>query len=242
MFIIRSYNDQNLRENSSIELVAVSLAASLFSISNKFTWTDKEAVVDKAKEPKFKAHCPCVNGWYVLRIVWRFSFVATRFCILSLVWSVLGGAFLGIFLAVSFLVWGCRMTFANNDGVPEMGDLSEISVSIASCCLFGCVSLISSPVSEKWSELCIHGFEMTLSLSLITIFAYTQFDCGICADSYSRQAGNNPYIFMFIIAGWTTLGIDFITYGVLLYSSIFDDEDLNSLGGILRFADEIEMA
>ena len=53
MFIIRSFNDANLRENSSIELVAVSLFASLFSISNKYTWLDKDGVEDEAKEVLF---------------------------------------------------------------------------------------------------------------------------------------------------------------------------------------------
>ena len=49
VFIIRSYNDVELRNNSSIELVVVSLAASLFSISNKYTWIDKEGFYKDAQ-------------------------------------------------------------------------------------------------------------------------------------------------------------------------------------------------
>ena len=103
VFIIRSFNDDNLRENSSIQLVALSLAASLFSISNKYTWLDQESVMEGAKSPEWKSRCLCFNPLYALRVIWRFSHVATRFCMLSLVWSVLGGTFVAIFLPISFV-------------------------------------------------------------------------------------------------------------------------------------------
>ena len=123
VFIIRSYNDLQLRDNSSIELVAASLAASLFSITNKYIWLDEESVEGhNADDPKWRLDFPCVNPWYVLRVIWRFSFVATRFCVLSLIWSVLGGAFLGIFLGASFILWAC--TFCVKDIFGE-GDQFE---------------------------------------------------------------------------------------------------------------------
>ena len=158
MFIIRSYNDQDLRDNSSIELVAVSLAASLFSITNKITWMDREGVDDKAKEPKFKRRWPCVNPYYMLRIIWRFSYVTTRFCVLSLVWSVLGGAFFGIFLAASCCIWG----------IPEAFD-EHVEGKLGAflrCLLYGLVSLISTPTSERIAYLCIHAWKMVLLLTM----------------------------------------------------------------------------
>ena len=239
MFIIRSFNDQSLRENSSIELVAVSLVASLFSISNKFTWIDKDGVHEIAQEPRFKKRFPCINGWYLLRIVWRFSFVATRFCVLSLLWSVLGGAFLSIFLGISFFFSGMIIFF--DEGVPD--NLEDFAEHLWGCCILGCVSIVSTPTSEKISHLCLHGLEMIFSLTVITIFAYIEFDCGICADANDRQANNNPYIKMFIIAGWTTMGIDIITYGILLFKGIFKKHAIESgFEGMFAMFEVVEMA
>eukprot|EP01084_Bolivina_argentea_P278526 475875_1 len=55
VFIIRSNNDPELAKNSSIYLVALSLISSLFSVTNKYIWLDKEAVVMYAKEAQVKA-------------------------------------------------------------------------------------------------------------------------------------------------------------------------------------------
>ena len=91
--------------------------------------------------------------------------------------------------------------------------------------IIGCVSLISSPPSNKILVACAHGWEMTMSLIVITIFAYNEFECGICADSHNRQANNNPYIKTFIFVGWITMAIDLIFYGILLCARVFKDID-----------------
>merc|ERR1712154_22400 len=105
VFLIKSQNDDKLKANSNIYLVAISLAASLFSIANKCIWMDKDCVVEEAQEAKLKTNMPFINGWYVLRVIWRFSFVTTRFLVFSLIWSVFGGAFLGGFVVLSFFYW-----------------------------------------------------------------------------------------------------------------------------------------
>ena len=221
VFIIRSFNDTDLKENSSIQLVAASLAASLFSISNKYTWLDRDGVEEEAQEAKFSKKYPCINLWYVVRIIWRFSFVATRFCILSLIWSVLGGAVLGIFLGISFCAWCCSFVFVFNtsEEKSEYEGFAYILLPI----LWGISSLISTPTTSNLIYVCIHGLEMVSTLTVITIFAYSEFDCGICANAQDRQANNNPYIFMFIVAGWITMVIDFIGFGILLYWEVFVD-------------------
>ena len=206
MFIIRSVNDEELRETSSIILVAVSLIASLFSIANKYCWLDKDGFEHWAQDPEFKKKCPCVNPWYILRIIWRVSYVTTRFCILSLVWTVLGGVFLIIFLVLSFCAWCGSFRFISEEHGPE----------IKYALMWGISSLIATPTSDKIASACIHGCEMIILLTVITIFGYVEFDCIICADAQDRQASNNPYIQMFIIAGWITMVIDFIAYGIIL--------------------------
>ena len=112
VFLIRSYNDETLRNNSSVELVVVSLLASLFSVASKFVWLDGDACRDNGKDAEWSTQCPFVNGWYLLRVIWRFSYVTTRFCVLSLLWSVLGGVILCIFLPISCCCW-CISFFTN---------------------------------------------------------------------------------------------------------------------------------
>merc|ERR1712129_609186 len=72
VFIIRSANDIELAKNgSNIALLLMSITASLFSISNKFAWLDKENVRDDAKALKSKLSFPnCIKKFYVVRILW----------------------------------------------------------------------------------------------------------------------------------------------------------------------------
>ena len=225
VFIIRSINDPQLAENSNVSLVAASLFASLFSISNKYTWLDKDCMDDDVQDPEWSRKWPCINKWYVLRIIWRFSFVATRFCMISLIWLVLGGAPLGLFLVASFCVW-C-MPFC----IAEEGSLREARVVPwgASRCwiiliasVFGLASLIATPAAERYLYVGIHGCEMVMSLTVITIFAYFEYECPLCADEEKRQANGNNYIQMFILGGWTTMMIDFASYGILLFRDKFE--------------------
>ena len=221
VFIIRSFNDKDLRDNSSIQLVGASLAASLFSISNKYCWLDKECFLKKAQEAKLKQSCPCINPWYLARIVWRFAFVASRFCALSLLWSVLGGVFVGIFLGVSFCYWCCASYKIDVDW-----DIGFFHWSI----LWAFASLISTPATSKWIYACMHGWEMIIVMGIITIFAFIEdADCGICADAENRQAMRNPYILMFIIAGWICMVIDFVMYFVFVRMDFFDEKGLKAL-------------
>ncbi len=229
VFIIRNFNDQELRGNSSIELVATSLAASLFSIANKYTWLDKEGMDDDVIDPEWNSDCPCVNGWYVLRVIWRFSFVATRFCVLSLIWSVLGGTVLGIFLPISFCIWCVPFFVVAPDDAFDPKDPTDCCFYCIIAAGFGLVSLIATPATEHMLLVCLHGWEMIASLTVITIFAYNDFDCGICANAEERQAENNPYIKLFIIAGWSTMAIDFIGYGILLSAGAFENDAFTGL-------------
>ena len=99
--------------------------------------------------------------------------------------------------------------------------------------MWGLASLISTPTSERLLSACIHGWEMILTLIIVTIFAYNEFDCNLCADSEQRQANNNPYILVFIIVGWITMVIDFIAYGILLLCDMFEEDAWDQAFGII---------
>ena len=86
-------------------------------------------------------------------------------------------------------------------------------------------SLIATPATSSYTFAIIHGLEMIICLSIITVFAYIEFECELCAVGKDRQANNNPYIKMFVIAGWVTMVIDFISYVILLGGGTMDPSD-----------------
>ena len=220
VFILRSYNDDVLRKNSSLPLVAASLAASLLSVSNKYFWFDGECF-SGGEEPQFKKSYPCINPLYVARVIWRFSFIVTRFSVLSLVWSVLGGAFVGIFLGISFLSWCIALIISAWEQFTEKCNVVSNGI------IFGLISLISTPATGKWIFICVHIMEMVITMTIITIFAFNKnIECGVCAEINERQASDNPYIFMFIFTGWIAMVIDFILYLYLKHKDIFDMDEL----------------
>ena len=92
--------------------------------------------------------------------------------------------------------------------------------------MWGLTSLIATPATGNYWFALLHGLEMATCLSLITWFAYVEFECELCADARDRQADNNPYIKMFIFAGWATFVIDTISYSILLcMKTIYDGDD-----------------
>eukprot|EP01083_Nonionella_stella_P077017 210105_1 len=100
VFIIRSANvkDQQLVD-ANIELLLFSVLASLFSVSNKFVAMDKERVVEIAKSLKPRKSFPyCINYWYIIRALWRLFHVISKFAVFTLIWAVIGGAWLPIWL------------------------------------------------------------------------------------------------------------------------------------------------
>eukprot|EP01084_Bolivina_argentea_P224405 379472_1 len=237
VFIIRGYNDPVLSGNNTLTLVGMSLMASLFSIANKYCWVDENDVKEEAREAEIKTKCPLINWRYVLRIIWRFSYVMTRFCIISMTWSVMGGAFCGIFLAFSWVLWTIVVAkFVRTSARNEAGTgWDAILYFVILWFGYGFIALVASPASDKIIIAITHGIEMIITITLITTFAFVEsIDCSICADPVQRQATNNPFIMMFLIAAWISMIIDFITYFILIKICLF-----NTNGGISKALGEM---
>eukprot|EP01083_Nonionella_stella_P084333 233425_1 len=228
VFIIRSQNDEELKHDNSIGLVAMSLLASLFSISSKYFWVDRDGVDDDAQDAELSIKCPCVNPKYVLRVIWRFCYILTRFCILSLVWSVMGGAFCAIFLGVSWFMWAVLFVFVFmtwDTFVDDVGPPFGLVLAFG----YGCASLVASPIHSSVVVAISHGVEMLLTMGIITLFAFDDsIKCGICVDPSHRSA-SNPYVKGFIIAGWIAMFIDFVAYSIMLFCVDIVNDDAEAL-------------
>eukprot|EP01084_Bolivina_argentea_P283608 485773_1 len=229
VFIMRGYNDENLRGNSSVLLVSISLGASVLSITNKYVWLDEEMFWKDWREAELKPKCPCINFRWILRVFWRFSTILTRLIILALVWVVLGGVFLPIYCIITYIWW---MIYYWKYDIDSFKQLLVVST----------MSLVSNPVDGYTIVMYIFRFiEDIILMSLLTTFAYIdKMGCGICADKHLRQATNNVYISFFIIAGWSAFAI-----GIFLLIILKVNEEYRCVGngnGTYNEADAEEAA
>eukprot|EP01084_Bolivina_argentea_P217138 368742_1 len=201
VFILRGFNDPNLRNNSSVMLVLVSLFASVFSVTSKFLWLDTQAV-DKGVEAELKFKCinkescdlfPCVNKIYLLRTLWRFSMISIRFVILSLFWVVLGGKILIIYTVVSWIYWLIitRMTFGyvtvktfgNPDQYKKIRCFiweckkithCESTASMSNIILVSVISIASNPATREKKLVFFRTIENIITLGILILFAFSE--------------------------------------------------------------------
>ena len=46
-----------------------------------------------------------MNQGYVCRVLWRYSDISSRLCLIVLLWAICGGAFVGIFTSITFVIF-----------------------------------------------------------------------------------------------------------------------------------------
>eukprot|EP01083_Nonionella_stella_P251384 867384_1 len=237
VFIIRSANvkDQQLVD-ANIELLLFSVLASLFSVSNKFVAYDKESVIEIAKSLKPRQSFPdCINYWYIIRALWRLFHVISKFAVFTLIWAVIGGVWLPIWLATIYIVW--FMVFKwnpkriNNPGL-NVGACGEILADA-----LGYVIAILYPEKAFVSYFIYKWIEATIALIAITVFATMQFRCGICEDPGFRMLfGNkNNRIFIFWIIGIVAHVMDAVLYIILYFANILMPGRWEECGGYVGF-------
>ena len=109
VFLLRyTASAEGIEDTFSLILITVSISASILSIANKYAWFDEQAVTAISKE--FNGGKPSSEGFFVswrflLRLTWRWSDLAVRFVIFSLLWVVVGGIFILIYLVVTYIVY-----------------------------------------------------------------------------------------------------------------------------------------
>eukprot|EP01083_Nonionella_stella_P252786 870577_1 len=223
VFIIRGYNNQSLKESSSVTLVVLSLAASVLSITNKFVWIDRPVYTEYWRDPRTKSGGGCpfgINYRWILRILYRFSMIFVRFVGLSLIWVILGGAFLPMYIVFSWVYWllltgmserSQTLIFANGKihrtftycDFSYLRDNPKYWITVTS------IALVSNAQNDGFGIQIGRFIEHILLLSVVTVFAFVDdIKCGICADSATRQAHSNQYISIFLVCGWAMFVIE----------------------------------
>eukprot|EP01083_Nonionella_stella_P099069 278625_1 len=223
VFIIRAANDDMLKTESDVTLVVLSTIASLFSISSKFTWVDRDRFVEDARSLKPRAHFPdCVHYNYIMRVLWRMCHVMSRFCVFVLIWTVLGGLWLPIWIGSVYMYWSIIAILGEDD----MNCHSILSVLLGSLILI--IGVL--PTEERSGNSIMMIFkviESVVAIAVITVFGVLSFHCGVCTDPTERQIFNNDEnhrVLIFWILCVSSSVADFVLYFVLICKNIFSDE------------------
>merc|ERR1712228_698904 len=207
-FIIRSNNDSDLRDDNSL-LLFFSLIASVISVANKYRWFD-DGFFDNGMQAlkteyigfQFELKFPgCINWWYLVAAIWRYSHIITRFTVFSLIWGVCGGWWMAIYPIFSLLVSFFSNQKFDSDDTPVFNHL-----------MVGLMFLpgVWVPPGGKGVIYCYmtRWLENFIGYALIAIFASVKFSCLICADEDLRQFGQNDTIDRLFIIGCSTWTLD----------------------------------
>eukprot|EP01084_Bolivina_argentea_P019311 35920_1 len=235
VFIIRSANDQALLDGgSNISLVLFSVLASLFSISNKFVWVDKneESVCDRALSLKPRQSFPdCIHYWYVIRALWRLFHIFAKFAVFTLIWTVLGGTWLPIWAGICWIFWFILVWIvAAKMEKKKIEGFEKISQFIFGSSIYALGFLIAIVISAKEfkSHFVFKWIETTIGLAAIAIFGTLKFGCDMCASSDTRTimktSTSNDRVFIYFILGIVAHFMDLILYLMLYFGNILVDK------------------
>eukprot|EP01084_Bolivina_argentea_P317496 550491_1 len=220
VFLIRSKNDETLKADISNEiLLLLSVFASLMSISNKFTYDDKECVVEKAESLKPKESFPnCVQYWAIIRVLWRFFDVASRFTTYVLIWVVMGGIWLPIWTGLSFIIH-----FLYNVKTVKCSEKSTALGAVLQTLSW----IVADELTVNWLKVIPKYLDKFLILIATAIFGFFPFSCSICADFEHRKFLNhsNDGVLQYFIIACISVGIQLFFYLLMITNLIIIDSD-----------------
>merc|ERR1712228_67405 len=215
-FIIRSYNDERLREDGNSLLLLASLIGSVISVADKFIWNDESFLINPThKGWQFKKECRhFIDWWYLVAVFWRYCQIIARFAVFSLVWGVCGGWWLGIYLVFSYFVTLGMIGYGYVD--PFKKKLWKVFFT----------SLTTQPglLLHKHANpkmIIFRWVDNVIGFLLISAFGFFKFQCSICANEDYRQFGTNPVIDGIFIIGCVSWVADIILFIILYRNGVF---------------------
>jgi len=128
------------------------------------------------------------------------------------------------------------------DGCTEcVKDICMIPVVFLGALIIGVVLQLGIAGITGGGVYALRVIENFLIMTVITIFAFYQFDCWRCADSKQRQAWSpinddgNKRIFVWIVNGWISITVHLVT-SLLMIQLIDKDYDYNLASAVLKDA------
>ena len=244
-FLIRSANSSlGEDDNSETLLLLLSLIASVVSVANKYRWLDELdeycGLKPKYKGYKLKFKFPgCINWWYLVTAIWRYSHIITRFTVFSLIWGVCGGGWVGVYTMWSLMLTMCAYCLIMRERnlvsqeyvsyfiLGPIGNLPGIHIHIV---IFFDIFYLDIGITVKLGSMSagisfsVRWFSNLSGYALIAVFASVKFSCDICVDEELRQFGANETIDRLFVIGCCTWLLDVVLFFVLRRSGIYNME------------------
>mmetsp|Transcript_72226 Transcript_72226/g.115139 ORF Transcript_72226/g.115139 Transcript_72226/m.115139 type:complete len:1381 (+) Transcript_72226:122-4264(+) len=194
----------------SIGLIVVSIAASILSIANKYAWFDQQAVVTIAKEFNGGKRGEFYCSWrFIVRSVWRWCDLCCRFVIFSLLWVIIGGAYILVYAAASYLFY----YFIVLDRIKMNEANLWYRLLATTICIVGII------LDWEWHFCILRLLDHGVMMIIIAVVGFVtfDFDCPktLCSDNAKRDVWNVPIIQVFILLGLISYVIEFITYMII---------------------------
>ena len=161
---------------------------------------------------------------YFVIILWRVCESVARFSIFTLLWSVVGGVYLVLYLVIDSAFYILLARFSSLLMLPAVpgqkwDGLFHINI------LFALQSVVGIPLRPKPSVMVIRFLDSILVLgAVIAVFALVEFDCPFCTDPYQRSASNNPYVRILLIAALCSVVLQPVIFAGLWCGGYLSDQ------------------
>ena len=236
VFLMRTYNNNSsLLPLADTILLILSVAASILSISSKYTRVDRSdsTYVTKFSQKLFisskdgdinsipyKCCCNFISYGYFVHVFWRFGSILSRVCVYSLLWTVLGGFYLAIYIPMEMIIIWIVLTFF----ISKRNAFQERI-------LVGGISLGAVYVGEKKETKMFISriIDDTILMIVVTVFSLVEFNCLFCHDANNRNFFKNKSIAVFIVVGWCSIGIYVSCFIVGLHYGCLKTKDIDNV-------------
>jgi len=200
VFWIRSARDPTLSDNKQTWLIPFSIVVSVITVTDRFVrYIDDLFVIDDYKTK--------ICGVYLLRVSYRFCSLLANFIVLTMIWCIVGGMWIAIWAAVSFIIWLVAASLVER----EVGTAVNLGNAFR--------NVFALPVYYKWGWHCYKFVENVVGMILILVFLWWPQICGdadyfVSADT--RRDLNREVRVQFLFAvGWLSSLLAFALYQIL---------------------------
>ena len=259
VFILRTWLNRDefgeLYSNNEILLVA-SIIFSTINICNKYIWRDKHWtwIKDECTDTKFKfSKCKCacckikfccypkVNKFWFLHIFWRFCHVLARIILLVLLWTIVGGLGLSIYLLIIFISYGIVESMCDDDYDTCIcrGGCIECSFKwLGTAIIFVTNHLVGMTDDQQITNkdllirMILRFFEYVFGIAAICLFIIYKdnddFDCPkyVCSSVENRDFSGNIMIRVYVWLGVIAVSMDYFLFAIIGVLHLFDTFDI----------------
>jgi len=203
-FWIKSANDDILSENEDTLLIPFSIFVSIVTVTDRFVrYIDDLHVIEDAKRR--------ICGTFVARTCFRMSTVAANFIELTMIWTMMGGLWIGIWAGLSFILWLVAASVVEKD----LGTAVNFGNAIR--------NMIAIPIFYDWKWHLVKYAENIIGMILISVFLLSDVEGSTIVSLDTREEHREHGRVEFCLAmGWICSSVGFALYLLINHLKIID--------------------